>query len=174
LVPIQFCGAITMPVETKSVQRRQLRFTTIADILAEAERLAAADRAGALTTLGNWSVGQIFNHIASWASYPYEGFPSQIKKPPVILRPIIKLSRGWLLNKGFPPGFRIPDVEGGTVGNEPLSTEDGLKKLRAALARLDATPPVHPSPAFGDLTHDEVKQLNMRHAELHLGFLQPR
>lgn len=162
-----------MSVDTKTVRLRNLHFKTLADITAEAERLAAADKAGTLKAMGNWTVGQIFNHVASWASYPYEGFPTRLKPLPFFLKPLIKLSKNKFLTKGMPQGVKIPKVEGGTVGNEPLSTEDGLKKLRAAMQRLESSPPIHPSPAFGNLTHDEVKRLNMRHAELHFGFLQP-
>jgi hypothetical protein len=163
-----------MAIETKTVQRRRLVFSSLADILAEAERLAAADKAGTLKTLGNWTCGQVFNHIASWASYPYEGFPQRLKAPPWFIRPLLRGMKSKFLKNGMPQGVRIPKVEGGTVGTEPLSTEDGLKKLRAAIARLESTAPNHPSPAFGNLTHDEVKRLNMRHAELHMGFLQPQ
>jgi hypothetical protein len=163
-----------MPIDTKSVQRRNLHFNTLADLLAEAERLAAADKAGMLKTLGNWTPGQVFNHIASWAAYPYEGFPARLTRPPLVVRMLLKSLKGRYLRNGLPQGVRIPKVEGGTVGIEPLSTEDGLKKLRASLNRLESSPPKHPSPAFGNLTHDEVIHLNLRHAELHLGFLQPQ
>ncbi len=163
-----------MPVETKHVQRRKLHFSTLSDIVAEAERLAAAERDGKLKTLGNWTPGQVFNHVASWAGYPYEGFPDRLKTPPLPIRWILKLAKKKVLNKGMPQGVRIPKVEGGTVGTEPLSTEDALKKLRVAISRLESTPPRHASPAFGEMTHDDVKRLNMRHAELHFGFLQPQ
>ena len=40
--------------------------------------------------------------------------------------------------------------------------------------RLDARPPDAPNPIFGRLTHDEWKAINLRHAELHMGFLHPQ
>jgi len=163
-----------MTIETKTVQRRRLHFSSIPDMIAEAERLATADKAGKLKALGNWTCGQIFNHLANWASYPYEGFPDRLRTPPWFIKPLLKMLKPKYLTKGMPQGVRIPKVEGGTVGNEPLSTEDGLKKLRLALDRLDKQVPKHPSPAFGNMTHHEVKELNLRHAELHMGFLQPQ
>ena len=161
-----------MPVETKTVQRRKLHFSSVLDIVAEAERLAEAEKAGKLTMLGNWSLGQILNHLANWASYPYDGFPGALHTPPWPIRVILRRLKPKYLTKGMPQGVRIPKVEGGTVGNDPMDTASALKKLRSAIERLDSTTPKHPSPAFGDMTHDEVKRLNMRHAELHLGFVQ--
>lgn len=162
-----------MPVETKTVQRRRVAFNTLSEALADAERLAGADKAGKLKILGNWTCGQVFNHLASWAGYYYEGFPKPLHSPPWFIKPLLRSLKGKYLKRGMPQGVRIPKVPGGTVGTEPLSTEDGLKKLRTAYARLESTPPKHPSPAFGNMTHDEVIRLNLRHAELHLGFLQP-
>jgi EAL domain-containing protein (putative c-di-GMP-specific phosphodiesterase class I) len=65
-----------MPVDTKSVpDRRTLRFETIDQALAEADRLADADRAGRLKPLGNWALGQTLGHLATWADYSYTGTP---------------------------------------------------------------------------------------------------
>jgi len=58
---------------------------------------------------------------------------------------------------------------------ETLSTEDGSVRLRTALARLQSGEPCrHDSPAFGPMNHQDRILFNLRHAELHLGFLQPR
>ena len=48
--------------------------------------------------------------------------------------------------------------------------EDFLENRRA-FERLQASCPPHENILFGKLTHDEWIQMNLRHAELHLGFL---
>ena len=50
-----------MPVNTAKVQgRRQLDYGSFEELLADADRLSS----GELKTLGNWSAGQIFRHLA--------------------------------------------------------------------------------------------------------------
>jgi|ERR1043165_9724714 hypothetical protein len=161
------------PINTKSVQIRRLRFNTIAELQAEADRLAAAHRAGKIKQLGNWTTGQVFNHLASWASYPYDGYPQQLGKPPWFIRFILNLKRKTYLYKGMPQGVRIPGLKEGTMATEIIGIEEGYSKLQSALKRLDAAPPTINNPIFGPLTHEDWKRINMRHAELHMGFLQP-
>ncbi len=159
-------------VNTKtSDAHRQLRFASCQEAIAEAERLAALDAQGRLTRLGNWTPGQIFAHTAAWASFPYEGFPPALPRPNAIIRFMVRFMKAGFLKKGLPRGYRIPGVEHGTIGQDYLSTAEGLARFRAAYTRLHSTKPVHPSPVFGDLAHDEWIALNLRHAELHLGFL---
>ena len=73
----------------------------------------------------------------------------------------------------MPSGVRIPRVEGGTLGTDPLPLEEGHERFRRAMERLKHEPPTAPSPVFGLLTHKEGIALNLRHAELHLSFLIP-
>ena len=50
-----------MPIETSKVQnRRKLQYASLQDVLADAEHLTR----GGCNTLGNWSAGQIFLHLA--------------------------------------------------------------------------------------------------------------
>lgn len=157
----------------KVTDRRKLRFQSSRELLADAERIAAAERSGRLRRTGNWTAGQAFGHLAAWASYPYDGYPPQLRAP-WFIKLIIRLKKKQFLQGQMPSGVRIPKVEGGTAGTEPLPLDDGLLKLRQAWERLDARPPDAPNPIFGRLTHDEWKAINLRHAELHMGFLHPQ
>lgn len=149
---------------------RPLRFETIDDLLREIERLELANREGRIVCHGNWSAGQILGHVASWIHYAYDGYP--IKPLPRWLQRLIGLRKGTFLHKGLPRGGRIPGVPGGTVGIDPLDTEEGIRRLRLALARLAIDQPAHhPHPALGSLGYDDRVRLNLRHAELHLGFI---
>lgn len=159
-------------INTKAVDaHRQLRFASCDEAIREAARLADLDARGKLTRLGNWTPGQIFAHVGAWASFPYDGFPASVPRPNWFIRQISKLMKARFLRDGLPKGFRIPGVENGTVGQDYLSTAEGLARFRAAFERLASTPPKHPSPVFGEMPHAEWINLNLRHAELHLGFL---
>jgi hypothetical protein len=160
------------PVNTAQVrERRALRFSSIDDVLQDIDGLVAADQAGTLRPLGNWTPGQILGHLAAWANYSYDGYP--FKPPPWFIRIILRMKVKKYLRDGMPAGVRIPGVENGTFGTERLSTSEGAERLRRALRRLQSGEPAgHDSPAFGAMSHADRIQLNLRHAELHLSFLQ--
>ena len=153
-------------------QRRQLRFNTIDDALAEAERLVAADCGGRVTRCGNWELGQMLGHLATWANFAFDGYPSEIT-PPLPVRLIGRMMKNRVINKGMMPGMKIGRVPGGTLGTEVMSPDEGLSRFRTAMERLRTTDPAKPNPVFGPLTHEQWIQLNLRHAELHMSFMTP-
>ncbi len=150
---------------------RRLAFANIGEAIADAEELARADADGTLDRLGNWTLGQALGHVAAWASYPYEGYPVT---PPWFVRLLGPLLKRRVFRGTLPRGYRLPGVPGGTLGIDVLSTEAGLARFRHSLTRLGDAPPKVRNPVFGWLTHDEWLTLNLRHAELHLGFFVPR
>lgn len=160
-------------IDTKAVKdRRTLRFDSVRQAVAEAERCAAAEAEGRLRRLGNWELGQILGHLAFWASAPFDGYPV-LRKPPLPVRVLMPLFKRRFLKRTLPAGFRIPGVEGGTFGIEPRTTEDGLARMRHSFERLGRTDPACRNPVLGPLTHAEWIAINLRHAELHLGFVVP-
>ena len=150
---------------------RKLTFNSVDELLAEIDRIIAADRASALRRCGNWTAGQIFGHLAAWINYGWEGYPG--RTPPWFIRFILRRMKIKYLRDGMRRGVRIPRVKEGTFGLEPLSTEEGAQRLRQALARLKNREPVKfDSPAFGKMSDEERVRFQLRHAELHLGYLQ--
>jgi hypothetical protein len=147
-----------------------LRFESIDQAMAEVERLAEAERAGRLRRLGNWTLGQTLGHLAAWAEYAYTGAPLKV---PFFVRWVLRLRKRKFLYGPMGSGVRIPGVEGGTLATDPVPLEEGRGRFRRAMERLKAEAPTAPSPVFGRLTHAESIALNLRHAELHLGFLIP-
>lgn len=122
-------------------------------------------------TIGNWTPGEILTHLANWIQYSYVGFP--IGPPPFFVRWILRMRLRKMLRGRMPRGVRIPGVEGGTVGMEDVSTAEGARRFLAALERLRSDEETKfDSPAFGALSHEDRIALNLRHAELHLGYLR--
>ena len=160
------------PVDTRtSPGYRKLRFNSVDECVSEVKRILAASEAGKLSATGNWTPGQLMTHLANWIEYPYVGFP--IGPPPFFVRWILRLGRRKMLRGSMPRGVRIPGVEGGTVGMEDVDTAEAAQRLLAALARLKSDEePKFDSPAFGPLSHEDRIALNLRHAELHLGYLK--
>lgn len=156
----------------KTTDRRELGFESFAEVLADAESLAAAERHGALRATGNWQLGQAIGHLAFWANAPFDGYPP-MPRVPWFMRFLLKLWKNKILDGSMPAGMKIPRVPGGTFGTESMATDEAIGQLLVALARLEAQAPTEPNPAFGLLTHQEWIKLNLRHAELHLGFFHP-
>ncbi len=160
-------------IDTRAVtDRRPLRFAATEDVRRDIDRLTEADRAGTLRAAGNWSLGRALGHVAAWIDYPYDGYPPEAR-PPWFVKVICRMMKKKFFSGGLPAGVRIPRVEGGTFGIDPMPTDEGRARLLRALDRLDRTPPPLPSPVFGPLTHDEWRRLNLGHAELHLSFFHP-
>lgn len=157
-------------IDTRQAQRRTLEFDTLDQALADARRCAEADQAGTLHRTGNWTAGQIFGHLAWWIEGSFDGFPMS---PPWFVKLLGPLMRSRALRRPAQMGFRLPGAPDGTYGTEQLSTAEGLARLERAYARLNAAPPSRPNPVFGRMTHDQWKQLHLRHAEGHLSVLHP-
>ena len=153
-------------------QRRKLRFETVDDAIVEAARLVAAEREGRLARAGNWSLGKTLGHLATWANFAFEGYPPEVSAP-MPVRLVARAMRSRILDKGMMTGVKIGRLPDGTLGVEEMPADVGLERLTAALRRLANSPPTAQNPVFGRLTHEQWVQLNLRHAELHLGFQVP-
>src|SRR5688500_8446539 len=141
-------------------RRRALRFERVEDAIADAEKLVAAERQGRLDRAGNWTLGQTLGHLATWASYPFEGYPPEVRAP-LPVRMILGLMRNRILSKGMMPGVRIRGIPNGTLGLDPLPTGEGLQRFRADFERIGSTCPNCVNPVFGKLTHEQWIQLNL-------------
>jgi len=154
----------------KVVGRRELRFESIDQVLADVDRLVEAERSGRLKRLGNWTLGQTLGHLATWVEYSYTGAPLKV---PFFIRWMLRLRKQKFLYEPMRAGVWIPRVEGGTLATEPMPLDEALERLRRALQRLKAEAPTPPSVIFGPLTHEEWIANHLRHAEVHLSFMVP-
>jgi hypothetical protein len=158
-------------IDTRKIPtRRRLRYSSMDELMADAMRIAEAERAGTLRRLGNWTPGQAFGHVAGWMDYGFDGYPVKI---PWFIRLIVRRMKNRILRDGMPPGRKLPGAPRGTYAAEPMALDEGLDRLSRAVDRLRARPPEKPNPMFGPLTHQQWIDLNLRHAELHLGFFLP-
>jgi hypothetical protein len=156
------------PVKSKKVAgRRQLQFSNLDEILADARQLAAKPT----RQLGNWSLGQAFEHLARAMDLAIN---EATFKVPLMVRIIVPLFKKRILNGTMPAGFKLKEEAAKhLIPLEPVSTDIGLRKLEAAIERQRSTPNRAKSPILGRLTEAEWNQLHCRHAELHLSFFVP-
>ncbi len=147
--------------------RREIRYTSFDEVLADAERLV---RAGAATT-GNWSVAQILGHLAIAMERSIDGVPGVF--PWYVCLVGRYLVKPRILKHGMKPGFRLPNAaEKWAVPASDSDADATLAQLRSAIDRLRAEYPRSPHPVFGPLTAAEWDALHLRHAELHMSFIE--
>jgi Protein of unknown function (DUF1569) len=157
-----------MPVDTTKVQgRRQLNYASLDEIVADAERLSSVP----VKTLGNWSAGQVYKHLATAFNGSIDGLPDAF---PWHIRLMGRLFKKRLLAGAMPPGFKLPAEFAKAVLPEPTATEVGLAELRAAIARLKRDSRRAKHPVFGNLSDEEWNRIHLMHANLHMSFLAPQ
>jgi hypothetical protein len=155
-------------IETSKVaRRRQLKFNRVDEILADVERLAqCAD----VRALGNWSSGQVVQHLAMTMNNSVHGFEF---KAPFLARVIVRtFMKRRFLTKTMPAGFKLPDRATDLLP-PATSFQDAVSNFRQALEQLKKGTRRSSHPALGQLTREEWDQLHCRHSELHLSFLVP-
>jgi Protein of unknown function (DUF1569) len=154
---------------TRVAGRRTLRFNSLAEILADVETLA---RAQDVRAIGNWSPGQVVDHLATVMNKSIDGFTA---RPPGVVRFFLRLIfKKRLLARTMAPGFRLGRRMEEELVLPAVSLEVGVEHFRRAYQRLQTETPRSEHPAIGALTPAEWEQLHCRHAELHLGFLSCR
>lgn len=145
--------------------RRKVRYASFDEILADAEAAAAR---GAATT-GNWSLGQIFEHLATAMEKSMDGFG--FTAPWVVRVVASNFFKRRMLRDGMPAGFNLRGKGAAILIPGPTAAESGLEHLRRSIARLKVETQRAPHPAFGPLTFEESNQLQLRHSELHMSFI---
>jgi hypothetical protein len=155
-------------IDTRKVTgRRELHFISLADIRADVEMLVASPK---LNTLGNWSAGQVFHHLARTMTSSIDGFGFQL---PWYFRLMGRFMKKRALSGPMPPGFNLGKKAAERLVPPAISYEDGLRNIRQALDRLKMEEHRAPSPFLGQMTNEEWVQMHCRHSELHLSFIVP-
>ena len=154
-----------MTTDTTKCPRRSIEYRTLDEVVTDAERLVAAGG----TTTGNWSLGQILEHVATVMDKSIDGFDI---RPPWPLRLI---GRWYLKNRflrdGMPSGFQLKGAAAKELIPEETPPQQALEHLRRAAERLKAETRRATHPFFGDLSQEESNRINCRHAELHMSFI---
>ena len=107
-----------MAIDTRQVlNRRQLRYESLDDFLGDADRLAT----GNSRTLGNWTLAQIFDHLARWFHMAVEGTDVRV---PRWVQFMLWQWRKRSLSMPSKPGFKIPSpLESVLLPEEGFATD---------------------------------------------------
>ncbi|MBL8849394.1 MAG: DUF1569 domain-containing protein [Planctomycetaceae bacterium] len=151
---------------TSTPQRRQLRFHTLDDIVDDARAIVNAPHA----TLGQWSAGQILDHLAAGIECAFDGYGF---RAPLLIRLLVRPFRNGVLVKPMRAGFRLPKRGAILLPKDTVDTQQALARLERCTERLKAENPTQPHPVLGYLSAPDYRLLHLRHSELHLSFIVP-
>ncbi len=153
---------------------RIVQFSSLADLEKELDVLLEASQRSALTVHGNWSLGQNAQHIGKFVNGALSGFDGQA---PWVVRKAAKMmfKKKALGPEPMPAGFKLPKSASSMLPDPGINDEDGVAYLKEQIARVQHGEKFsHPSPLFEALTHEEWMTMQLKHAALHLGFLEPK
>jgi hypothetical protein len=85
---------------TATSTRRRVRYASLDEVVTDAERAVSANSA----TTGNWSLGQILEHLATANEKTIDGFGFSAPWPIRTVGPFFKKR---VLEKGLTPGFNL-------------------------------------------------------------------
>lgn len=152
-------------MSASTATRRKVAYASLEEIAADAKRLNAADA----SATGNWSRGQIFEHLARLMDFSLDGFPFNM---PGVFRLIGKYYfKPLILKNGMKPGINLKGNSLKALAPDPLEDQAGLDHLLNSIERLQNESQRHRSPFLGELTREEWDLLHQRHAELHMSFI---
>ena len=129
-------------------QRRELRFQTLDEAVADATQLAN----GQVRTTGNHSFGQILEHLARTHDMATGLLPGP--KMPFFMRlmmPFVKKS----IIKNVKPGFKLPPTaEAFFWPDQEFDVQESLAHLKRSVECFNTEGPLPTHPVFGKLTKD--------------------
>lgn len=155
-------------VNTKTAPRRKLELANLDAVVSDAEQRVAA-QAG---TTGNWSLGQILEHVAIVMEKSMDGFESKL--PNFVVRLVGRFFlKNYFIKNGMTPGFRLkgPAVQE-IIPQSEIDPQAALEHLRVVAGRLKNETNRASHPFFCNMTQDESNKINCRHAEMHMSFIQ--
>jgi hypothetical protein len=146
------------------MNRRSLDFHSFDEVIADLDRLQTGYEKG-----GNWSLGQICNHIGIFVRGSMDGFTTP--RPPLFVRLIGPLLvRRMLKKRSMPEGIKLPSH---FLPKDASDDAREIQALKDLLRRFDQhRGPVHRSP-LAKMTYEKWRDLHLIHCAHHLSFLRP-
>ena len=145
--------------------RRTLAFSSLDEVMPEVDRLLLGHR-----SVGNWSLGQICNHLAINILGSVEGFP--VAAPWLVRKLIGPIAKRRILATGtVKEGIKLPQAY---IPNSGLDDRAEAEALRATIRIFSGNSgPMAPHPFFGKLSVAEWHHLHCIHSAHHLSFAVP-
>lgn len=163
------------PVNTRSAPRRALVYADLEGVLADLDAIGASLDAGTLETSGNWTPGQVFDHLGRFVRYSLDGFPAMVPAPVRWAMRVLLKHRAVRSSQPMPAGFKLRWQARVLLPDPGVDDRQSLAFLREQLERVveGGERMLVPSPLFGPMTHEDWDALHRKHLALHLSFVHP-
>lgn len=150
---------------------RELTFNSLDEVLADVQAVSGKD----FSASGNWTPAENIDHVSKAIGFTVHGFPEG--KPPlwqkIVFTTVFKLMAGKLLRTRLKPGLKFPGGLAYFAPEPGVAWDEAVRRLEQNIADAKTHRMTHPSPVVGHLSHEQWTLLHCRHAELHLGMIQP-
>ena len=146
-----------------ATERRTVTYLSLRDFLEDAERCVAAHA----PTSGNWSLGQIIEHMALILEKSLDGYDLTA---PWFIRLVGPFLKRRVMRNKMKPGLKLPGYAAKVLVPGLTEPQTALEHLRRVIGRMETETQRAPSPIFGVLTIDEWNQIHLRHGEMHMSF----
>lgn len=155
--------------DTPATGRRQVEYHCFNCLRKELDQLEAAGEEN-ITTTGDWTPGQIVQHVGEVVTRSIDGFDF---KTPLFVRMMRPLLRAKLKGKALPSGVKLKGGSAALVPPASTKLSDAIAHMRKELDRAEQQKMSADSPIFGRMTHADWVDMHCRHAELHFSFMNP-
>lgn len=153
-------------INTKKAERRKIDYPTLDDVLADARRLVEANA----ETTGNWSLGQILQHIATVMEKTANGFEMKAALPIRLLGRFVL--KHLFLKYGMSPGFQLKGAAAKELLPDDTDPQQELERLARAVEQLKTQTEFPDHAFFGPMDQEFAQRINCRHSELHMSFVK--
>ena len=152
----------------EQVERRELRFDSLHDAVADAERLAQ----GNVRTTGEHTFGQIVEHLAR----THDMATGKTTGPtlPFFMRLMMPFLKGSILNAPAKQGFKLPPAAQEFFWPDgDVDVQQAVAHLKQSVENYYSNGPLKVHPVFGKATREQIDNLNITHCAMHLSFVHP-
>lgn len=152
---------------TVTSSRRTVHYNDLDEFVADAEQLAA----GEVRTIGNWTYGQILQHLGDAFKCTVDGYG--FKAPWIARYLIAPLVKNQVLSCPMRPGFKLPASAKSLLPQGEIAVSQALRFVKEMMTRYRTEAHPHPHPFLGYLAEQEWESLHLRHTALHMSFVHP-
>jgi len=150
--------------------RREVKLHCFNCLRSELDKFEQAGEDG-LTTTGEWTAGQIVQHVCETMKRSIDGFEFKAPWFVRLMRPIIRMKFVGKA-KPIPAGIKLTGDSTTMIPPKSVALSDAIADLRSTIERAKKEKMAQPSPVFGKMTHEDWVNLHLRHAELHFSFIR--
>lgn len=150
--------------------RRDVKLHCFNCLRSELDKFEQAGGNG-LTTTGDWTAGQIVQHVCETMKRSLDGFEFKAPWYVRLMRPILRM-KFMGKSKAIPAGIKLRGDSAAMIPPKSVAFADAMADLRSTIERAEKKKMTQPSPVFGKMTHEDWVNLHLRHAELHFSFIQ--